>query len=102
MKEKISSVEEVGKWVKSGSTIAFTSPQVENAPMAFIREMVRQGIKDLKVVTLPGGGLNVDFLIGARAVTEYEACHCTLGFHGPAPNFQRALERGQLRMKDNT
>jgi len=70
--------------------------------MALIREMVRRGIKDLRVITVPGGGLNVDFLIGAGTVAEYEACHCTLGSYGQAPNFQRALERGLLKMKDNT
>jgi glutaconate CoA-transferase subunit A len=53
-------------------------------------------------VTMSGGGLNVDLLIGAGAVAEYETCACSLGDYGHAPNFQRALRKGTILMKDST
>ena len=102
MKEKIFSLEEAASWVKDGSLLGFTTPDLACSPMAFLREIVRQGVKNLRVATLPAGGLNVDFLIGAGAVAEYETCACSLGEWGPAPNFQRALRSNSFKLKDNT
>jgi glutaconate CoA-transferase subunit A len=101
MKEKIISLEEAARWVKDGYLLGLTS-YLENAPMAFLRKLVRLGTKNLRVATLPGGGLNVDLLIGAGAVSEYETCYCSLGDYGPAVNFQRALRGDHLKVKDNT
>jgi glutaconate CoA-transferase, subunit A len=70
--------------------------------MGFLQELVRRGMKDLKVVTLPGGGMGIDFLIGAGATGEYETCFCSLGEYGQAPNFQRALRLHSIKIKDNT
>ena len=38
----------------------------------------------------------------AGVVAEYETCSCALGAYGPAPNFQRALRTGLIKMKDST
>ncbi len=73
MKEKITSLEEAARLVKDGYLLGLTSHS-ENAPMAFLRELVRLGRKNLRVATLTGGSLNVDLLIGAGAVAEYETC----------------------------
>jgi glutaconate CoA-transferase subunit A len=101
MKEKLTSFEEAARLVKDGYLLGLTSPS-ENAPMAFLRELVRLGRKNLRVATLTGGSLNVDLLIGAGAVAEYETCACSLGGYGQAPNFQRALRSGGFKMKDST
>lgn len=102
MREKLLSMDEAAGWVKDGCLLGFTSAVLENAPMAFLRELVRRRVKNLRLTTLPGGGLNVDFLIGAGAVADYETSHCSLGHLGPAPNFQRALKSGAIKIKDNT
>ncbi len=102
MKVKIESLEKAAQAVKDGCLLGMTAAQLENAPMAFLRALVRSGVRGLRVATLPGGGLNIDFLIGAGLVTEYETCHCSLGEAGPAPNFQRALRSRAIQMKDNT
>jgi glutaconate CoA-transferase subunit A len=102
MREKLFSMEEAAGWVKDGCLLGFTSAVLEDAPMAFLRELVRRRVKNLRLTTLPGGGLNVDFLIGAGVVAEYETSHCSLGHLGPAPNFQRALKSGVIKIKDST
>jgi glutaconate CoA-transferase subunit A len=102
MKEKVISLEEAAATVPDGALLGLTTSALDNAPMAFLREIVRQGVKDLRVATLPGGGLNVDLLIGAGIVAEYETCHCSLGPFGPAPNFQRAIRTRRLKIKDST
>jgi len=102
MKEKIASFAEAAATVRDGALMGFTTGALDNAPMAFLREILRQGIKDLRVATLPGGGINVDLLMGAGAVAEYETCYCGLGPVGPAPNFQRAIRARRLKLKDST
>jgi len=102
MREKVISLEEAAGWVKDGSLLGFTSQTLGNVPMAFVREVVRQRKKGLRVATLPGGGFNIDLLIGAKAVGEYETSHCSLGEYGPAPNFQRALRLKAVKLKDST
>jgi len=102
MRTKISTMEEAVGEVKDGMLLAMTTSILENAPMAFLREIIRRGVKGLRGATLTGGGLNVDLLIGAGAVAEYEMSFCSLGDLGPAPNFQRALRERRLKLRDNT
>jgi glutaconate CoA-transferase, subunit A len=102
MKEKLMSLEAAAAGVRNGALLGLTTSTLDNAPMAFLRELIRQGAKQLRLVTLTGGGFNVDLLIGAGVVEEYETCSCALGTYGAAPNFQRALRAGLIKMKDST
>jgi glutaconate CoA-transferase, subunit A len=102
MKTKIATLKEAAGTVKDGMLLGMTTSILENAPMAFLREIIRRGVKGLRVATLTGGGLNIDLLIGAGVVAEYETCYCSLGDLGPAPNFQREIRIRRLKMKDNT
>ena len=102
MNEKLSSLETAASSVKTGDLIGLTTSTTDNTPMAFLREGIRRGVKQLRLVTLTGGGLNADLMIGAGVVAEYETCSCVLGSYGPAPNFQRALRAGLIKMKDTT
>jgi glutaconate CoA-transferase subunit A len=102
MREKVLSLKEAARFVKDGSTLGLTSPILEDEPMAFLRELVREGTRNLRVATLPGGGIGVDFLIGAGVVADYETCFCSLGEYGQAPNFQRGIRLHSFNLKDNT
>jgi glutaconate CoA-transferase subunit A len=102
MKDKLVSLETAAAGIKNGDLIGLTSSTVDNAPMAFLREIIRRGLKQLRLVTLTGGGLNADLLIGAGAIAEYETCSCSLSVYGQAPNFQQALRAGLIKMKDST
>jgi glutaconate CoA-transferase, subunit A len=102
MLSKFMSLDQTAAVVKNGTLLGLTTATTDNAPMAFLREVIRQGMKQLRLVTLTGGGLNADLMIGAGVVAEYETCSCALGPYGPAPNFQRALRTGLMKMKDTT
>jgi glutaconate CoA-transferase subunit A len=102
MKDKLVALEEAVSICRDGSLLGLTVSTLDNTPMAFLRELLRRNKRHLRVVTMSGGGLNVDLLIGAGTVTEYETCACSLGKYGHAPNFQRALRKGTLQMKDST
>jgi len=102
MQTKLVSLEQAASVVKDGFLLGLTTSTTDNAPMAFLRKAIRQGAKQVRLVTLTGGGLNADLMIGAGVVAEYETCSCALGPYGAAPNFQRALRSGLTKMKDTT
>lgn len=102
MKDKLVSLETAATGVKNGDLVGLTSSTVDNTPMAFLRAIIRRRIEQLRLVTLTGGGLNADLLIGAGVIAEYETCSCALSVHGAAPNFQRAVRAGLIKMKDTT
>ncbi|MDH4146369.1 MAG: CoA transferase subunit A [Acidimicrobiia bacterium] len=78
---------EAATWVESGMTIALGDP----APMAVVRQIVRRGVRDLRVV---GSGLALDLLIGAGCVRETVAYYAG----AQAPNFRRAVEAGTVHV----
>jgi len=102
MQNKLLSLEQAAAVVKDGALLGLTTSTTDNAPMAFLREVIRRKTKQLRLVTLTGGGLNADLMLGAGVVAEYETCSCVLGPYGAAPNFQHALRAGLIKMKDTT
>lgn len=102
MKDKVVSLKEAASLVRNGDLVGMTSAALDGAPMAFLREVVRSGVRDLKAVGVTGGGLNMDLLIGAGVVSTVEICHIALGRFGPAPNFKRKVEAGLFHPIDNT
>jgi glutaconate CoA-transferase subunit A len=70
--------------------------------MAATRELIRRGVRDLRLVCVPIGGLQAELLIGSGAVRTLETSAITLGEFGPAPRFVAALREGRVRMLDST
>jgi len=65
--------------------------------------VVRQGTRDLRVIGVVGGDINIDFLVGAGAVKIVDTCSVTLGeFARTGPNFARHVQAGTVRAMDNT
>lgn len=83
--------------IKDGDLVALGG-HTKNAPMALIRELIRQGRRDLHLITTPTGGLNVDLLIGAGAAARLHFAHVGLEEFGMAPNFRRAVQEGRLEL----
>ena len=76
---------------------------MEKSPMALLRELVRQGRKNLRLAGVVGGAVNLDFLCGAGSAVTVDTCSVTLGaFARTGPNFKRMVEEGELRPLDNT
>jgi glutaconate CoA-transferase subunit A len=68
--------------------------------MAFVRELIRQGRRNL-VVYGHSPGIDLDMLIGAGAVKRIEIAY--VGdemFVSPGRNFRRALEQGDIQFED--
>lgn len=102
MREKISTLADVARLVGSGSSLVM-SANMQRAPMAFLREVVRQGARELRVIGVVGGDINIDFLVGAGAVSVVDTCSVTMGeFARTGPNFERYVKSARVRALDNT
>lgn len=99
MPNKVVSLTEAAGVVRDGALIGLMNSKIDGAPMAFVRELIRQGRRDLRVVSR-GAGLACDLLIGAGVLRELETCSMDLDVYGPAPHFQRAIRGSAFRMKD--
>jgi glutaconate CoA-transferase, subunit A len=87
--------------IPDGSCIALPA-DYSGCAMSAVRALMRRPARDLRIVSVPQGGFQVDMLIGAGCVSEIEAAAVTLGEHGLAPRFTAAIKIGALRMKDAT
>lgn len=70
--------------------------------MAATRELVRRGVRNLHLVTVPVGGLQADVLIGASCVATLESSGVTLSEFGTGPCFTRAVKTGAITLRDAT
>lgn len=85
--------------VKNGNLVALGG-HTRQAPMALIRELIRQGRRDLELITVPTGGLNVDLLVAAGAAARIHFAQVALEEYGLAPNFRRAVEQARLHCRE--
>ena len=102
MPSKLQSIEGAAACVKDGARLVM-SANLQRSPMAFLRELVRRRVRDLRVIGVVGGELNIDFLVGAGAVAAVDTCSVTLGeFARTGPNFARYVLGARVRALDNT
>lgn len=99
MKSKLTDLSSAARLVTSGSSIAFGGSIVRRQPVAFARELIRNGVKDLTIIGFPCG-LATDMLAGVGAVKRIEAVYTGLFQFGMAFNIRRGVESGQIVMKD--
>jgi len=76
--------------------------ETSGVAMAATRALIRRGVKNLHLVTLPTSTLQADLLIGAGCIATLETSAISLGEFGPAPRFNAALLAGALHMRDAT
>src|SRR6266853_2687916 len=76
--------------------------EVAGVPMEATRALVRRGVRNLHLVTLPTSSLQADLMIGAGCVAVLETSAVSLGEFGPAPRFTAAVKSGAIRIKDAT
>ncbi len=102
MRDKLKTLEQAAALVKTGAKVVM-SANMQRAPMALLRQLVRQRTRDLRVVGVVGGDLNIDFLVGAGAVKVVDTCSVTMGeFARTGPNFSRYVLDGRVMSMDNT
>jgi len=99
--DKITSLDKASRLVTSGNSIAIGGFTVYRKPMAFVRELLRNDIRDLTVLGW-SSGMDVDMLAGAGRLRRVELSYVGLDFLGLAPSFRRAVENGGLQVIEYT
>jgi glutaconate CoA-transferase subunit A len=88
---KLLSIDGAAAAVPDGARIAFGGGGgLMRRPLHFSRALIRRGARGLHVFNFLGG-LEIDMLVGARAVASTNCAYMGLLEHGQAPNFQRLV-----------
>jgi glutaconate CoA-transferase, subunit A len=99
--DKVTTLREaVAAHVRDGDVVALGGALSYRQPMAAVRELIRQGRRDLHVVG-SAHGIDVDLLVGAGAVGVAEESY--VGFEqdfGLAPAYRRAAESGGIELRE--
>ena len=90
---------EAGKWIKDGMTIIIGGFITSSHPMAIIRQIIRNGVKNLTVIGSASSGLDVDLLIGAGCVKKVVSPYVGAESLAPiGPCFRIAAQRGEINV----
>ncbi|MBI3988486.1 MAG: CoA transferase subunit A [candidate division NC10 bacterium] len=101
MGQKLMSLKEAAALVQDGSLVALGGTLMHRSPLAFARELARQGKRDLQLVKA-GGAYDIDLLCAAGCVAAVHAGF--VGFEaefGLAPNYRRMVEEGRVKACEN-
>jgi glutaconate CoA-transferase subunit A len=98
---KLTTLHDAARLVRDGDTIACGGNLLHRGPFALVRELARQGRRDLEIVKT-AGAYDVDLLAAAGCL---RAASCGfVGFEnefGLAPSYRRAVESGVVEAREH-
>lgn len=97
--EKLTTLEEAAGLVRDGDTVAILNMATQAAPMALVRELIRQGRQELGVVCLVGG-IPVDWLAAAGAINRLIGAAVSMEQFGLCQRYRKAVEAGVIRVEE--
>jgi glutaconate CoA-transferase subunit A len=98
----LTTIEKAVASIPDGALLTFGGFQLNRAPMALVFELVRQGRRGLRVVSVPNP-LPLDVLVAAGSVAEAEFGFLGFQFEDgffTAPHVKRAIEDGALSFRE--
>ena len=93
------SLAEAAASVPDGATVALGGLSMNSAPMAFVRELVRAGRRDLTLVAIVAG-MCVDWLVAAGCVSRVVAGLISFEGFGLAPHFRHGVQSRKVAMEE--
>ncbi len=99
LKSKVGSLSDIGKVIRPGDFVAIGGGWSCNKPMAIVREIIRQKIKGLKVMSIVGGW-EMEWLLAAGCVDHLLFSFLSLEFFGLSPNFRRVAENKLIKLTE--
>jgi len=99
LKSKVGQLSDIGRFIKPGSFVAIGGGWSCNKPMAIVREIIRQKISGLKVMSITGGW-EMEWLLGAGVVDHLVFSFLSLEFFGLPANFRRAAEKKTIKLTE--
>ena len=101
MTDKVMSLHEAAGLVQPGDTLALGGMTLYRRPVAFVRQLIRQGTGDLTLLALTAG-YESDLLVGAGLVRRVRTCYFGLEVFGLAPMFTKLATAGQVEVIEET
>jgi glutaconate CoA-transferase subunit A len=99
--DKVRALEELVAMVPNGASLALGGSFLHRGPFAFVRELIRQGRKDLEIIK-QSPGYDIDILCRAGAVRKVRAGIVAMeGNFGLAPYYRRAIEGGVAALEEH-
>lgn len=98
---KVVPLESLGDLVQDGDSVAFGGGWFANHPMAAVRQLIRDGRRDLQAITVVGS-VDMDLLAAAGALGHLSFSMVTLEAFGLAPNVRSGIESGSLAFTEYT
>ncbi|SET24818.1 glutaconate CoA-transferase subunit A [Natronincola peptidivorans] len=100
-KGKLVSIEDAVQLIKDQDTIALGGNVLHRSPHAFVREMARQGRKNIKAVKTAGAH-DIDLLCAFDVIQEVSAGFISYETeYGLAQHFRKAVEGGRVEAKEH-
>lgn len=101
MKNILTSLEEAVSRIEDGDVVGVGGFNFQNKAMAAVREIVRQGKKDLTLICGAPSSIDADILVGAGCVREIIVQSVSLERFGPVgPGFRRRAQAGEIKVVD--
>ncbi len=98
---KIVKLADLAARVTDGSSMALGGSFLHRGPFAFVRELIRQGRKDLEIIK-QSPGYDIDILCRAGALARARAGIVAMeGNFGLAPWYRKAVEKGEIRLEEH-
>lgn len=92
--KRMTEAEAVSRFIKNGDYIGTELYGTVRAPMSLVSEIVRQGIKDLRVAGQ--GVLELDMLLAASLIKELDFTYIGLELYGVSNCLRREVESGRV------
>ncbi|WP_419919528.1 CoA transferase subunit A [Candidatus Poriferisocius sp.] len=96
---KITPLEQAAASIPDGATVAIGGLSMNSAPMALVRELVRQQKKDLTLVAIVAG-MAVDWLVAGGCVRRVISGLVSFEGLGLAPSFRAAVQSGRVDIEE--
>ena len=97
----MTSMSDAARLVRPGDVLALGGMTLYRRPVAFVRELLRQGTGDLTLLELTAG-YESDLLVGAGRVRRLRTCYFGLEAFGLAPMFTALAGKGAFELIEET
>jgi len=99
MEEKLTTISEACALVNNGDVVALQNMATQAAPMALVRELIRQKKRKLGLVVLVGG-MAVDWLAATGVINRLIGAAVTMEQFGLCQQYRKAVEQGRIRVEE--
>lgn len=96
---KVMTIEEAVGLVSDGEVVALQNMATQAAPMALVRELIRQEKRNLGLVCLVGG-MAVDWLSAAGVIDRFIGAAVSMETFGLCQQYRKAVEEGRVRVEE--